>query len=200
VSTFERSSGYCAIVVGIAGFLYSVAFVLNLRGIASLGGLVAFFLLVGAIMSVQALAAVYRRTREVDAGFALAALLFGFAGATAAALHGGYDLANVFHPPTSAPTDFPSPMDPRGLGTFGLAGLAILTFARLIQRGAVLPRPLATLGYVSGALLVLTYLGRLIVLDPNSPLILAPAAVEGLIVNPLWYVWLGLALIRGQRG
>lgn len=196
---FERSSGYSAIAAGVAGLLYSITFVVTLRGIANLSALYAFFLLVGAISSVQALSALYRRTRDVDSGFALTALLFGFAGALAAALHGGYDLANVFHPPTAAATDFPSQMDPRGLGTFGLAGLAILVFARLVQRGDVLPRGLAALGYVSGALLVLTYLGRLIVLDPNSALVLAPAALEGLIVNPLWYVWLGLALIRGQR-
>ena len=36
------------------------------------------------------------------------------------------------------------------------------------------------------------YVGRLIVLTP-APL-LVPAAITGLIVNPLWYIWLGLAL------
>ena len=90
-------------------------------------------------------------------------------------------------------------MDPRGVATFGLAGLALLTFSRLIQKGAVLPRGLATLGYISGVLLILTYLGRLIVLDANSLLLLAPAGLEGFIVNPVWYVWLGLALVRGRR-
>ncbi|HYY54682.1 MAG TPA: hypothetical protein VFA01_04815 [Candidatus Dormibacteraeota bacterium] len=211
MSTFERSSGYSAIVVGVTGFLYSVSFVLNLRGFANLSGLVAFLLLAGGILSVQVLSALYRRTRDVDAGFALTALLFGFGGALAAALHGGYDLANVFHPPASAATDIPNAIDPRGLGTFGFAGIAILTFARLIQRGSivrtavdlavggVLPRSLAILGYVSGALLVVIYLGRLIVFEPNSPLVLAPAAIEGLIVNPAFYIWLGLALVRGRR-
>ena len=200
MNSFERSSGYCAIVAGVAGFLYSVSFVLVARSNASLGaGLAGFFLLLGAINSIQALSALYRRTREVDAGFALTALLFGFGGAFGAALHGAYDLANVIHPPTAAATDFASAMDPRGVATFGLAGLALLTFSRLIQKGAVLPRGLATLGYISGVLLILTYLGRLIVLDANSLLLLAPAGLEGFIVNPVWYVWLGLALVRGRR-
>ena len=60
------------------------------------------------------------------------------------------------------------------------------------------PRGLALLGYVSGILLVLIYLVRLIVFDPTSPLLLGPAALEGFIVNPVWYVWLGLTFWRGS--
>jgi hypothetical protein len=90
-------------------------------------------------------------------------------------------------------------MDPRGLATFGFASLALLTFARLIQRGGTFPRRLATIGYVSGALLLLTYLGRLVILDPQSPLVLVPAGVEGLIVNPAFYLSLGVSLVRGLR-
>ena len=148
--------------------------------------------------SIQALSALYRRGRDVDAGFALVALLLGFAGAFGAAVHGAFDLANALHPPTLT-FDTPSAIDPRGFATFGLTGLALLTFSRLIQRGAIFPRGLALLGYASGTLLVLTYLGRLIVLDATSLLILVPAGLEGFIVNPVWYVWLGRALIRGQR-
>lgn len=58
------------------------------------------------------------------------------------------------------------------------------------------PRGLAYLGYVSGVLLVLIYLGRLIILSASNPLVLGPAAIEGFIVNPAWYIWLGLALRR----
>lgn len=58
------------------------------------------------------------------------------------------------------------------------------------------PRGLAYLGYVSGVLLVLIYLGRLIILSASNPLVLGPAAIEGFIVNPAWYIWLGFALRR----
>ncbi len=194
MSTFERSAGWAAIVAGIAGTGYSFAFVLLRSDL-----LAALFLLVGAIVSVQALAAVYRRVREVDAGFALTGFLFGFAGAIGAALHAGTDLSNVLHPPAVAIAGLPSAADPRGLATFGFAGISMLVLARLIQRGAVLPRGLALLGYVSGALLIVIYLGRLIVLDATSPLILAPAGIEGFIVNPLWYLWLGTTLLQGKR-
>jgi hypothetical protein len=43
---------------------------------------------------------------------------------------------------------------------------------------------------------VLIYLGRLIVFDATNPLLLGPAALEGFIVNPLWYIWLGLTFWR----
>lgn len=92
--------------------------------------------------------------------------------------------------------DLPNAVDPRGLLTFGVAGLALFVIAWLIVRGGRLPVGLGYLGYLSAALLVATYLGRLILLDPNHPALLAPAALEGLIVNPLWYAWLGLALYR----
>uniref|UniRef100_A0A7C1FJ47 Uncharacterized protein n=1 Tax=Caldilinea aerophila TaxID=133453 RepID=A0A7C1FJ47_9CHLR len=52
------------------------------------------------------------------------------------------------------------------------------------------------LTFVLGALLIGVYLGRLIVLTPTSPLVLLPAALSGFLVNPLWYVLLGLALRR----
>jgi hypothetical protein len=145
------------------------------------------------------MAALYRRLRDVDAGFALVGFMFGFAGALGSTIHGAYDLANVLHPPTALPGDLPSAVDPRGVLTFGLSGLAVLVIARLMSRGGGFPERLALLGYVSGVLLVLIYLGRLVVLDPASPLLLGPAALEGFIVNPIWYVWVGMTLWRGAR-
>src|SRR5437870_10562107 len=69
---FERSAGYTALLVGIVGFLYSVSFVLISRSNAAYGNaLAATFLLAGGVLAIQALAAVYRRLRDVDVGFAL---------------------------------------------------------------------------------------------------------------------------------
>jgi hypothetical protein len=48
------------------------------------------------------------------------------------------------------------------------------------------------LTYVSAILLVILYLGRLIVLDPTSPVILLPALLNGFLINPpstSWWVW-----------
>ena len=182
-------------LAAVAGFLYSVFFVLSTRNMSFAGGAAAFFLLVGGILGASALLGLYERLVDAGGGYARWALLFGVAAALAATLHGGFDLANAIHPPGQSNV-FPSQVDPRGLGTFGLAGVALMAFAYLMLRDRSFPRGLGYLGYVSGGLLLLTYLGRLIVLSPSSPLVLGPAALEGFIVNPIWYAWLGFALRR----
>jgi hypothetical protein len=194
---FERSSGASAIVVGVGGFLYSITFVIVTRSAPDTGRfLSALLLLLGGVVGIQVMAAIYRRLRDVDPGFALVGFMFGFSGALGSAIHGAYDLANLVHPPTSPLTNLPNAADPRGLLTFGLSGLAIIVVGRLMIRGGGFPRGLALLGYLSGILLVLIYLGRLIVFDATNPLLLGPAALEGFIVNPLWYIWLGLTFWR----
>ena len=65
-----------------------------------------------------------------------------------------------------------------------------------MQRDRAFPRGLIGLGYVSGVLLILIYVSRLTILDAGNLLVLAPAGVEGFIVNPAWYLWLGFALRR----
>jgi hypothetical protein len=74
----------------------------------------------------------------------------------------------------------PNPVDPRGLLTFGVAGVALLVVAWLIRCGGRFPGGLGYLGYVSAVLLLALYLGRLVVLDPASPLIVVPALLSGL--------------------
>ncbi len=198
--SFERSSGATAVVVGIGGFLYSVSFVLIARSSPDLGHLLsALLLLIDGVLAAQVLAAVYGRVRDTDSGFALVGYAFGLIGAVGSAIHGGFDLANSLHPPATLPADVPSAIDPRGLLTFGLAGLGLLVLSRLMSRSGAFPRGLARLGYLSGVLLVLIYLGRLIVLDAASPLVLGPAALEGFVVNPVWYIWLGRTLWSGAR-
>jgi hypothetical protein len=100
---FETFAGVCAILSGVIGFLYAVAFVV-LQHIL-LSGL---FLMLGGLLSTAVLAAVYDRLRETEASFALWALLLGIAGALGSAVHGGYDLANAINPPPSIP-DLPNP-------------------------------------------------------------------------------------------
>jgi hypothetical protein len=34
----------------------------------------------------------------------------------------------------------------------------------------------------------------LIILDPKNPIVLVDALLSGFIVNPVWYVWLGIVL------
>lgn len=177
-----------------SGFLYSVSFVIIARNNQGLGaGLSGFFLLVGGLFGASALLGLYERLQTSAGMYAAWALVFGLAGSIVATLHGGYDLAVAIHPPNQT-INFPSPVDPRGLGTFGLTGLSILAFSYLMQRDRGFPTALVGIGYASGILLVLIYISRLTILEASSLLVLAPAGIEGFIVNPIWYAWLGLVL------
>ena len=126
-TSFERLAGLCGIMAGIAGFLYAVAFLLLRNNLLS-----ALFLLLAGLLSTAPLVALYSRLRETDVGFALWALLLSIAGALGSVIHGGYDLATALHPVGSA--TLPSPIDPRGLLTFGVAGLGLGALAWLIGR------------------------------------------------------------------
>ncbi|MGZ6366194.1 MAG: hypothetical protein ACXWPS_09515 [Ktedonobacteraceae bacterium] len=190
-SPFERFAGLSAILAGIIGLLYSISFVILKNDI-----LIALFLMLGGVFSTAVLVAVYNRLKETDATFALWALFLSIAGAFGAIIHGGYDLANAINPTAAnlALANLPSAIDPRGLLTFGVAGLGVFVIAWLMGRGGQFPRGLSYWGYLLAVLLVVLYLGRLIILDPKNPIVLVAALLSGFIVNPVWYVWVGFVL------
>jgi hypothetical protein len=193
---FERFAGGCAIAVGVGTILYSVAFIVALRTtLPSAVTAAAFLLLLGGLLTTPVSVALYLRLRPAEEGFALWALLLALIGATGSVIHGGFDLARLVGPPT-LPTEIPNAVDPRGLLTFGIAGVAVFVFAALIRRGGGLPRGLGVLGMVAGGLLLFIYLGRLLIFDPTNPVLLVAAILGGLVVNPAWYVWLGISLRR----
>jgi hypothetical protein len=191
-SSFDRVAGICGIAGSIVGLGYAIAFVVLRDPLLS-----ALFLMAGGLLMSVVLPAIVARLGEVDADWARLALLFGVVGAIGAAIHGGYDLANALHPPMTPNADLPNAVDPRGLLTFGIAGLGTLVIGTLMMRSAHFPRGLCYLGFVLAALLIALYLGRLIILDAAHPLIVIPAIISGFLVNPLWNLWLGLSLLRG---
>ena len=192
-TSFEKFAGWSAILAGASGFIYSIAFVVLRSDLHS-----ALFLLIGGLFSVAALTALYQRLRGAENGFALLALLLTLGAALGSAIHGGYDLSNTLHPPASFNIDLPNPVDPRGLLTFGIAGIGLFFFSRLIAE-STLPRSLSMLGYISAILMIILYVGRLIILQATSLAIVIPALLEGFIVNPLWYILLGLAFLHENR-
>ena len=198
VSGVDRLAGLCAILAGISGFLYSISFVFLKNGL-----LIALFLLLGGLLATVALTALYSRVQTVDATLARLAWILGIAGALGAAIHGGYDLANAIHPPAQnfalAIASLPSSIDPRGLLTFGVAGLGLLGFAWLMGHSASFSSAMSYLTYLLGVLLIVLFLGRLIILDAKNPLIAIVGSLSGFIVNPLWYLWLGTTLSRSSN-
>jgi hypothetical protein len=198
-TTYERFGGLCAVLAGVFIFLYSVAFVVIARSDPALGGLLsALFLLISGLLVSAVLVALYERLRPVDPSFALWALLLGVVAALGSAIHGGYDLANAINPPTPPNVDLPSAIDPRGLLTFGIAGLATAVIAWLMSRSDRFPRALSSVGYLLAVLLIVIYLARLIVLSATSPIIVIPILVTGFLVNPVWHIWLGRTFLRGR--
>lgn len=203
-ASYERFASFAAILAGVAGVLYSITFVVLAPRMTDSGngnlavGLYSLFLMLGGLFSSAALVGLYARLRETEASFALWGLLLAMLAALGSVIHGGYDLANAFNPPGSSTGDFPNQIDPRGLLTFGISGIGLFVLSWLMSHNRTFPRGLALLGYLLAALLVIIYIGRLIVLDPKSYAILLPAALAGLIVNPAWYIWLGLALRKRE--
>ena len=191
-TSFEKFAGWMAVLAGVSGFLYSVAFIVLQSNLLS-----ALFLMLGGLFSTAALTALYQRLHGADSGFALLGLLLTLSAALGSAIHGGYDLSNTLHPPASLNMDLPNPIDPRGLLTFGVAGLGLFLLAWLMSQEVRFPRGLAYLGILSALLMIILYFGRLIILQATSIVIVVPALLEGFIVNPIWYIWLGLTFFRG---
>ncbi len=196
--SFDRFAGSCAIAVGACGIAYAIAFVTILHSATRAAAALDNALLVFAgLLSTAVFTAVYFRLREADAGFALWALVLGLGGAFGSIAHGGQELAKIANPPSSDPK-LPNATDPRGLATFALTALAVFVVGALIIRSGLLPKGIGQLGIVAGILLLIVYFGRLIALDPNKPWLLAAAVAAGFVVNPAWFVWLGLTLRRGH--
>lgn len=166
----ERLGGVCALAASAASFIYAVSFVILPRIASEPAGLLSpLFLMLAGLLATPLLVALYERLRATDQPVALLGLLLGAFGAIGGAVHGGYDLANAINPPPAPVSELPNQSDPRGLLTFGVAGLGWLVLSSLIARGAALPRGLGLLGYLFGALLLTLYLARLTVLTPPTP-------------------------------
>jgi len=191
---FRKDSYISAYLAGASWLLYAYYFV-----IAKDATLSALFLTLGGLFAIKVFVALYRMLKEADPGFATTIVVLGVAGALGTMIHGGYDLANAINPPSGLNPSLPSQIDPRGLMAFGITGLAVLKASWLMSKGKSFPQNLSMLGVLSGGLLIIIYLGRLIVLDPTSPVLKYPILIEGFIVNPIWYLWLGYIFQKKLR-
>lgn len=190
-STFNIMTSYTALLAGVFAFAYAYFFI-----VAKDATLYSTFLLLLGLAALEVFVALYGKVKGVHEDFARIVLVLGVIGAAGTAIHGGYDLANAINPPEALNLALPSQVDPRGLLTFGFMGVAIVKLSYLLSKSKKFPQGLSYLGYLSGALLVIIYLARLTVLSPANPLLLYPVLLNGFIVGPLWYFWLGYSLLK----
>lgn len=190
---FQKYAALEAFLAGASALAYAYFFV-----IAKDQMLASLALLLSGLFAAKVMVALYARLRDIDRGFALLGILFGGAGALGMMLHGGYDLANVINPPRGFEVSLPSQVDPRGLLSFGASGLALFYISWLMGKDKYFPKNLSMLGFVSGLLLLWIYVARLTVLDPTNPILLYPVLLEGFVVNPVWYLWLGSVFRRAK--
>ena len=88
-------------------------------------------------------------------------------------------------------------IDPQMWLSFGLTGVWILAVSAVVVRHRLLPGLYAVLGILVAA----SYLFVEIASVTNTPILLfVSAGLGGLVVGPVWYAWLGVALGRGGRG
>ncbi len=188
--SYERFAGLTAVAAGICGLLYAVSFIVFQDATQS-----ALFLTLSGLLVMPVFIVLFFRLQQSDTAFALWALVMGVTGAIGSAIHGGYDLANRINPPAASAgsgiASLPSQIDPRGLLTFGFVAIGVFVFSCLLVGSGRFPAALGYLGILSAILLAALYLGRLVVLDPTSPILVAPALLSGFVVGPLWYLWLG---------
>ncbi len=187
----QRLAGACAVIAGVIGFLYSASFVVVAAGAAPQLGLGPSWVLL--LFGSFALVVVYLRVREVEPTVALWSLVLGAAGAIGAAVHGAYELALSLNPPAATQL-IPSEIDPRGFLTFGMTALALFGISWLMRRGGGFPGGLARLGISRARCWCSSTSGDWLSSPRPTRSWLVPAALEGFIVNPVWYIWLGLSL------
>jgi hypothetical protein len=186
---FRRLAGAGALLAAATNLGYSLSFLVVRPDNPDTGGaLASAFLLAGGLLALPVLLALYGLLKEGAPELALLGTVLGVVGAVGAAVHGGYDLANAINPPAAA-LDGPNAIDPRGMLTFGVSGLALLVYA-----AALAPRRLAWHAGVLGVMLVALYVLRLVVLDADNTAIVAIAALAGFVLSPLWYLRLAAAL------
>ena len=195
-TTFQRVAGWSALGSAAASIVFTVAFTVVVQdGERWAQWLSWATLFAGGVVAVPVMAALHARLGQDEPQLALVGFVFGVTGALGAAVHAAFELSELANP-SSAPSDAPSGVDPRGVLTFAVTGLALALFGWLALRTGGLSRSAGRLALVAGALLVVVYVGRLTVQDPKTNVIRVAALLSGLVVVPAFYAQLARGLLR----
>ena len=201
--SYARFGGLSAMIVGALSILYAIFFLVITPRAEAVGALGSWIILaVSGIFSSAAFVALYLRLRPASEGFALWGLVLGLFSSFATLTHGAWQ-ALVLTTLNSADSSqraaielmrmVPSPVDPAGVATFGVIGLASLVTGMIILVSGRLPRPLGTLAVANAVLLVTLYFATA---AGAQALILLSGGLTSVIVGPIFWLWLGRELRR----
>lgn len=195
-ASFDRLGGALGVFVGVGGLVYGILFASIVEG-ASAGVVKTWFALaiLGGLAVTGVFIALYEHLRSASGAVARWALLLGVVAGLGQMLNASVALGYEFEPPPVGA--FVSTPDPLGILRFGLTGVALLLFGWAMARAEEFPRALRYLAEIGGVLLVLSYVGRLTeIIDPADRITLLPPLLYGLLVHPIFYIWLGRSLWR----
>jgi hypothetical protein len=186
---FSRRAGFQAYLIAAFSLVYAVVFLgfvrnhpENIQAAALAWALIAGAGLSATIATTSAAARV-----GGDARWWLTALGVGYG--LLSATHGTF--AAIAAEQGIAATDL-SPTDPRGLATFGLAGLWAFTFGlETVSGNAALQRNLGWLAVISGLDLILLFFATV---AQSETLILVSGGLASVILVPALWIWTGRVL------
>lgn len=201
--SFTRFGGLSAMIVGALSILYAVFYLVIAQQNGALGTLGSWIILsLSGIFSSAALVALYERLHPASEGFALWGLTLGLFSSFATLMHGAYQALLLIALPSAGQNQqaaielvrmVPSQLDPAGLGTFGLIGLASLVTGILILSSDRLPRALGYLAVANAVLLILLFFASA---ANAQTLILISGGLTSVILGPIYWIWLGRELRR----
>ncbi len=192
---FKQFAAANAWLAGVSAFLYSLTFYWADKGDSQTAGtLNQLFLMLGGLFAIAVLIRLYNSLREGAGEFATWAVVLGIFGLIGSMIHGGFGLASSITP--TSDLNSISGVDPRGLLTFGLTGVSVLTFGFLMHQTKKYEPAVFWLGKLLGVLLIAIYILRLVSPDGAATATKDLAAVAGFIVAPSWYISLAQAFSK----
>ncbi|HOU41328.1 MAG TPA: DUF4386 family protein [Promineifilum sp.] len=201
--SFDRFGGLSAMMVGVLSILYAIFFLVITPRAEATGALGSWIILaISGVFSSAAFVALYLRLRPASEGFALWGLVLGLFSSFATLVHGAWQALLLTMLPAADQSQraaielvrmVVSPVDPAGVATFGVIGLASLVTGMLIIGSGRLPRMLGYLAVANAVLLVALYFATA---AGAQTLILLSGGLTSVLVGPIYWVWLGRELRR----
>jgi len=190
IDGFARRAALCAYLVAALSLAYAVVYL----GVASRNpddrsaNALAYALIAAGALAAS-VAAVAMSTR---AGGSNASWLapFGVGYALLSAAHGVY---SAIRASAGVAAGDPSPTDPRGFATFGLAGVWMLGLGLSARGTRAVPSGLATLAVVGGVDLIMLFFATV---AGSTPAILLTGGLASVILGPTFWIWSGRVLSR----